>query len=677
MRTAFKQHAAMFAVLYLGMVAPSQAKVVVESPGATVAGKTIAEWSAAWWQWAAAQAPPGDPFTDTTGEFAGVNQSGPVFFLAGSPGGNNRRRFNVSTNSYILVPLLATEWSQLELGFTMTAAEIRQAAQEQADQINSLHATLDGVTIPQATLFLHRQTSPDFNFVAVNNNQVGINEVGDSGVAVADGYFLMLAPLTAGTHVLTYGGSAFALGVSLSETDTITAVAPVYPAITTQPASKTLNVGLSGSFTVKATGFPLSYQWRKDGVELPGATKTTFSLPAVQTNDAGSYTVVVSNELGAVTSAPPAVLTVSGTIPQGVVVAWGAGTKVGTDFLDSGQSIVPVAAQSGIAAMAGGTAHSAALTKNGSVVVWGHDAYGQRNVPVAARSDVVAIAAGGWHMLALRSNGAVVAWGDASNGATDVPVAALSGVKAIAAGGGHSVALKVDGSVITWGWNKGVAVPLRARSGVVAIDANGWNTVALKNDGTVVVWGDNTYGQTDLPPAAESDVLAVAAGAWHIAALKSDGSVVAWGLNHRGQTDVPPAAQSGVMAIAAGFNHTVALKSDGSVVAWGENTLGQCVVPTGVTGVTAIAAGDFHTLALLGTAAVTPVSIAAKLYGNELVLSWPASASAFTLQSTTNLASPTSWVDSAKSPVVVDGRFAITNTLSHPAEFYRLSGERQ
>ena len=146
----------------------------------------------------------------------------PVFLLAGSPNGSRSRHFEVPANTYLLVPLLVSEWSQLELGFNQTAAQIRLAAQQQANQINSLHATLDGTVISQATLFTHLEVSPDFNFVAVANNQVGINAVGPSGIAVADGYFLMIDPLTPGTHVLNYGGGASAIGVSIDETDTIT-----------------------------------------------------------------------------------------------------------------------------------------------------------------------------------------------------------------------------------------------------------------------------------------------------------------------------------------------------------------------------------------------------------------------------------------------------------------------
>ena len=56
-------------------------------------------------------------------------------------------------------------------------------------------------------------------------------------------------------------------------------VIPTAPTITTQPVSQTVNVWQSASFTVAATGYPLNYQWRKDGVDLGGATSATYSLP--------------------------------------------------------------------------------------------------------------------------------------------------------------------------------------------------------------------------------------------------------------------------------------------------------------------------------------------------------------------------------------------------------------
>ena len=295
--------------LYWGIAGGAQAAVVVEPPGAIVAGKTIGEWTAPWWRWAAALAPPGDPFTDTTGQFAGVNQSGPVFFLAGIPGGTGSRRFQVPTNTYVLLPLRVGEWSQLELGFDKTAAEIRQAAQQQANQIDSLHATLDGANISQAILFTHREVSPDFNFVAAANNQVGISATGDSGIAVADGYFLMLSPLTPGDHVLTYGGGVS--GIPISETDTIGVGGPPMtpPTITRQPTNQTLVAGQIATFAISGFGSaPLSYQWYFNGVALTNANADTLAFTAAP-GSPGYYWVTMSNLYGGLTS-PLAFLTV-------------------------------------------------------------------------------------------------------------------------------------------------------------------------------------------------------------------------------------------------------------------------------------------------------------------------------------------------------------------------------
>ena len=52
-----------------------------------------------------------------------------------------------------------------------------------------------------------------------------------------------------------------------------------------------------------------------------------------------------------------------------------------------------------------------ALKNDGSVVAWGDNDYGQTTVPVAAQSGVTAIAAGDCHTVALKNDGTVVAWG--------------------------------------------------------------------------------------------------------------------------------------------------------------------------------------------------------------------------------------------------------------------------
>jgi hypothetical protein len=92
------------------------------------------------------------------------------------------------------------------------------------------------------------------------------------------------------------------------------------PAILAAPQSQTVALGASAAFTVTASGSPaVAYQWQFDGGNLAGATNSSLSFNAVQAGNAGSYQVVVSNVIGAVTS-PAVTLNVTG-----VPVSFGAG----------------------------------------------------------------------------------------------------------------------------------------------------------------------------------------------------------------------------------------------------------------------------------------------------------------------------------------------------------------
>jgi hypothetical protein len=90
------------------------------------------------------------------------------------------------------------------------------------------------------------------------------------------------------------------------------------PIIIAQPQSRTNVVGTSAGFTVGLTGTsPFSYQWQFNGANIAGATGATFTIGNAQTSDAGSYSVVVTNVAGSITSAaaaltmlvPPAITT--------------------------------------------------------------------------------------------------------------------------------------------------------------------------------------------------------------------------------------------------------------------------------------------------------------------------------------------------------------------------------
>lgn len=83
----------------------------------------------------------------------------------------------------------------------------------------------------------------------------------------------------------------------------IGSIPPGLPKITTHPASQTVIKGQTATFGVVATGTLLSYQWLKNGANIPGATGATYTTPSTVLADNGAtFSVIVSNAAGSVTS---------------------------------------------------------------------------------------------------------------------------------------------------------------------------------------------------------------------------------------------------------------------------------------------------------------------------------------------------------------------------------------
>jgi hypothetical protein len=88
--------------------------------------------------------------------------------------------------------------------------------------------------------------------------------------------------------------------------------APVTITDPTQPADQTVVEGGPVTFNVVAAGSaPLSYQWFKGASPIPDATAASYTIPSVQTSDAGDYRVVVSNPLPSSVTSRTAHLTVT------------------------------------------------------------------------------------------------------------------------------------------------------------------------------------------------------------------------------------------------------------------------------------------------------------------------------------------------------------------------------
>ncbi len=89
-----------------------------------------------------------------------------------------------------------------------------------------------------------------------------------------------------------------------------TLVVRTAPNITAQPANAFVEPGQTATFAVVAAGEgPLTYQWRREGVDVSGATNASLAVPNVQPADEASYSVMVSNPIGS-TPSQPAILQV-------------------------------------------------------------------------------------------------------------------------------------------------------------------------------------------------------------------------------------------------------------------------------------------------------------------------------------------------------------------------------
>lgn len=192
-----------------------------------VDGRTQSEWSAAWWQWATAFDVPQNPVIDPDGTNAGVGQSGPVWFLAGTFGGAAVRNVTIPSDKHIFVPLTNAEWDTMP-GFTnplglpdpLSVQDIRAITAffvENAD----VTCEIDGCEVRRPERY--RARSPVFSMNFEPNFAIAFGyPAAYVRTAVSDGYWVMLRPLSPGAHVIHFTSNNPVLGFSLDVTYNVT-----------------------------------------------------------------------------------------------------------------------------------------------------------------------------------------------------------------------------------------------------------------------------------------------------------------------------------------------------------------------------------------------------------------------------------------------------------------------
>ncbi|HEX5221599.1 MAG TPA: LamG-like jellyroll fold domain-containing protein [Verrucomicrobiae bacterium] len=115
------------------------------------------------------------------------------------------------------------------------------------------------------------------------------------------------------------------------------------PSIVSQPTGKTLLAGSSPQLRVQTAGtLPLLYQWRSNGIAIPGATSPTLVLANTTTSSSATYTLYVTNAIGWTNSEPIVLTFITPPSPYSAAVAadgptayWRLGETSGTTAVDS------------------------------------------------------------------------------------------------------------------------------------------------------------------------------------------------------------------------------------------------------------------------------------------------------------------------------------------------------
>ncbi len=112
-------------------------------------------------------------------------------------------------NQYLFFPLININTDNVFETTPRTIEQLTADAQANIDTVSALHASIDGLAVPD--LFSHREQSPPFDYVLPENNiyaAFGANvPAGTVSPAVADGYWLAISPLTVGQHDINFGGA--------------------------------------------------------------------------------------------------------------------------------------------------------------------------------------------------------------------------------------------------------------------------------------------------------------------------------------------------------------------------------------------------------------------------------------------------------------------------------------
>jgi len=213
------------AVLFLSIAAISPSNSQAQGnnpkiipPQAKFHGLTYGEWEAKWAQAVDLIPAPINPTVSggVFGEEKGIR------FLTGVTGGVTVD-VTIPAGTALFFPIIVAECSNLESPpfFGADEAEPAAGANSFMDLVSALGAEIDGQAVEHPEQY--RVQSPQYDFSVPADNTLGVPGPA-TGTAVSDGFFLLVAPLSVGTHTVHFTGTIEAFGFVIDTTYIVTVV---------------------------------------------------------------------------------------------------------------------------------------------------------------------------------------------------------------------------------------------------------------------------------------------------------------------------------------------------------------------------------------------------------------------------------------------------------------------
>lgn len=189
-------------------------------PDARYKGLTYGQWVAKWQQAACAIPVVGEDHPFLSGEPFGKEKG--IRFLTGLPGGVTVN-VTIPAGTALFFPLFVAECSNLEAPpfYGANAAEQAAIVNGFIDDVSDLGAEIDGRAVRHPEFY--RVQSPQFVLRVPENNILGVPGPA-TGTSVSEGYFLLLAPLSVGTHSIRFTATYPPFAYTIDTTYVVTVV---------------------------------------------------------------------------------------------------------------------------------------------------------------------------------------------------------------------------------------------------------------------------------------------------------------------------------------------------------------------------------------------------------------------------------------------------------------------